>query len=303
MADLSDRPVIIESAINGATRKERQKHTPRTTAEVTEDALAVIDAGASVLHNHPGDGEFEGPNGYGFYVESWKPLLAARPDAIIYPTAGSGPTIEEQYAHIPLLTKDAGLRVSYVDPGSVNLGGADAEGLPADIPFVYANSYHNIRFKMRCCEELGLGPTIAVFEPGFLRVTLAYYRAGRMPRGAMVKFYFGGDRGYTSTPGAGSGVTFGLPPTKLSLEAYLAMYEGCDLPWSVAVLGGDLLQTEVAREALERGGHLRVGLEDFDGPRQPTNAELVREAAALCEKMGRPVATSAEAAKILGLPR
>jgi len=98
-------------------------------------------------------------------------------------------------------------------------------------------------------------------------------------------------------------VTFGLPPSAPSLEAYLAMLEGCDLPWSVAVLGGDVIASGLARLALERGGHLRVGLEDHAGPRRPTNEELVREAAALVRATGRRVATCAEAARILGLPR
>ena len=88
-----------------------------------------------------------------------------------------------------------------------------------------------------------------------------------------------------------------------SLEAYLAMLEGCDLPWSVAVLGGDVIASGLARLALERGGHLRVGLEDHAGRRRPTNEELVREAAALVRATGRRVATCAEAARILGLPQ
>src|SRR5438093_643572 len=83
------------------------------------------------------------------------------------------------------------------------------------------------------------------------------------------------------------GATFGLPPTRASLEAYLAMLDGVALPWSVAVVGGDLLASEVARLALEHGGHLRVGLEDYAGPGTPTNEELVRAAAALAREAGR----------------
>jgi uncharacterized protein (DUF849 family) len=81
------------------------------------------------------------------------------------------------------------------------------------------------------------------------------------------------------------------------------MLEGTGLPWSVAVLGGDVITSGLARLALERGGHLRVGLEDFAGPRTPTNEELVEEAAHLAREMSRPVATCTEAAAILGLPR
>jgi 3-keto-5-aminohexanoate cleavage enzyme len=68
------------------------------------------------------------------------------------------------------------------------------------------------------------------------------------------------------------------------------------------VLGGDVVGSGLARRALERGGHLHVGLEDFAGDRQPANVELVREAVAVVEAVGRPVASCREAAEILRLP-
>ncbi len=44
----------------------------------------------------------------------------------------------------------------------------------------------------------------------------------------------------------------------------------------------------------------RTGLEDFgDGP---GNVEQVQRAVALCEELGRPVATNAQAREILGMP-
>ncbi len=99
------------------------------------------------------------------------------------------------------------------------------------------------------------------------------------------------------------GVSFGLQPTEYGLLAYLDMLEGSDLPWSVSVWGGDLMQTPIAQLALERGGHLHVGVEEFYSPdRSPSNEELFREALELCEKVGRPVATAAQTAEILALP-
>ena len=81
------------------------------------------------------------------------------------------------------------------------------------------------------------------------------------------------------------------------------MLEGTGLPWSVSVWGGDLMATPIAKLALELGGHLHVGIEEFYSPeRSPSNEELVREAAALALRVGRPIADSAAAARILGLP-
>ena len=82
--------------------------------------------------------------------------------------------------------------------------------------------------------ELGAAPSISVFEPGFLRTTLALHRAGRVPAGAIVKLYFGGE------------LEFGLPPTAAGLAAYLELLEPSGLPWSVAVLGGDVLDSGLA---------------------------------------------------------
>jgi uncharacterized protein (DUF849 family) len=88
-----------------------------------------------------------------------------------------------------------------------------------------------------------------------------------------------------------------------SLDVYLdLMAEAAEeLNWGVAVLGGDAVGSGLARAALERGGHVRVGLEDHRGTRQPTNAELVAEVVALARECGRGVAGPAEAAAILGL--
>ena len=81
------------------------------------------------------------------------------------------------------------------------------------------------------------------------------------------------------------------------------MLEGSGLPWSVSVWGGDMMQTPIARLALERGGHLHIGIEEFYSPdRNPTNEELVLEAVELCAKVGRPVASIRETTEMLALP-
>ncbi len=126
----------------------------------------------------------------------------------------------------------------------------------------------------------------------FLRTFLEQDKAGDVPPGALVKLYFGGPT-----------AVWGLPPTALSLDAYLALMDGTSFCWAVAVLGGDVIGSGLARAALEKGGHLRVGLEDYAGTQSPTNVELVRRAVALCEDAGSPVATPTEAAELLGLAR
>jgi uncharacterized protein (DUF849 family) len=136
--------------------------------------------------------------------------------------------------------------------------------------------------------ELAAAPSISVFEPGFLRTALTWHRAGRVPPGAIVKLYFGGE------------LEFGLPPTATSFDAYLELLEPSVLPWSVAVLGGDVVACGAER-AIERGGHLRVGLEDWAGAGEPSNADLLRAAVALVERLGRTPATIPDARRVLGI--
>jgi uncharacterized protein (DUF849 family) len=299
---MQERPVVIEAAINGVTDKRRNPHVPVTPEEIAVDAIACLDAGAAIVHNHVDNQTAPGAAIAARQLEGWRPIRAARSDAILYPTVGFGGGAEARFGHVPILAESGLMQMSVFDPGSVNLGGVDEEGVPGGaIDFIYANTFADIRVAADLCERHRLGPSIAIFEPGFLRTTLAYHRAGKLPAGAFVKLYFGGDADYLD--GKPRGVSFGLPPTRKALDAYLEMLEGSHLPWAVAVVGGDVVATGIAETALERGGHLRVGLEDYAGPRQPRNVELVDEAVAVAARVGRPIASSREAAAILALPR
>jgi uncharacterized protein (DUF849 family) len=294
-------PVIIEAAINGATPKARNAHVPLAPDEIAADALRCMAAGAAIVHNHIDDFSLSGAAAAARYLAGWRPVVRERPDAILYATVAIGGSIAERFAHHTVLAESGLMRMGVFDPGSVNLGAAGDDGLPGPMQFVYENNYADIRYVADLLAACRLGPSVSIFEPGFLRTALVYHRAGKLPRGAFIKLYFGGDQGYLGGPP--TGVTFGLPPTAKALDAYLEMLNGCDLPWAVAVIGGDVVASGLARLALERGGHVRVGLEDHAGPRTPANVELVEEVVALARAAGRPLATPADAARLLALPR
>lgn len=284
--NVTNQKVIIEVALNG----------PRASdpASLAAEALDCLDEGASIVHQHDRgiDPDTMAADG----AEMYAAVLAQRPDAILYPTSAHGGDIEYRWRHHVELNRLGLIRMALADPGSVNLGRVGARPGEEPSSFVYANSFADFAYKLDRCRELQLTPNIAIFEPGWLQTVLAHERAGRLPAGAFVKLYFSGGR-----TGRG-GYTFGLPATRRALDAYLEMLDGSSVNWAVAVLGGDCVESGMARWAVEAGGHVRVGLEDWAGDAPaPTNAALVRSAAALCAELGREVATPDEAAALLSL--
>ncbi len=288
-------PVIIEGALNGGTMKHINARVPRSVDEIAADGIACLDAGASIIHHHNDEPVLGGTGEHSPapYAAVWRRIRKRHPDAIFYPTmAGGGAniSIERRYAHIEALAATGLLDLGLVDPGTTNIGRFDAVGLPRPDNVVYQNTYADSVYMIETCRRLQLGSSISIFEPGFVRVVAGYLRAGRLPSGAFVKFYFGGPR-------AG----FGLPPTRTALDAYLEMLHEWPLPWLVSIQGGDLIASaEFARYVIERGGHLQVGLEP-NPDRLRNNVELVLAAVDLCRQLGRRPASSQETRQILGL--
>ncbi len=278
-------PVIIEAAINGNTRPAVNPHVPRSPAEITACALECLDRGAAIVHNHNDEPNIGGPARHDHvpYAAAWAPVLAKHPDALLHPTVrgmSDDAPIAERYAHLDALHGLGLLPMASADPGVVSIG-----------PFLYGNSVTDADYMFAWCRERDLPVHLSVFEPGFLRVALKHLAQGTLPNRVKVQLYFGG------------AIPFGLPPNVASLDAYVAMLDGSDLPWMAGVIGGDVLDAGFAQAVIRRGGHLRVGLEDFHGAGTPTNEELVVAAAEAIRGLGHEVATSEQALQLLSAPR
>ncbi len=295
---MTDTPLIIEISLNGQTPKSQNASVPYEEAEIVEQAVACMEAGAALVHNHTeepiigGSGKLDAEK----YASAWRKLLAVRPDAILTPTmpvGQEGVAVETRYAHVEKLAEQGLITQGLCDPGTFNytFPGEDGTFLPSD--YLYKNDTHDSIYYVETCRRLNIGLSISIFEPGFVKFIMAYVRAGKMPAGGMFKFYF-----------AQESLPFGLPPTEKALEAYLEMIEGSDIPWMVSAFGDDCVGCGIAEQAIKRGGHVQVGLEPLMGltGRTPTNVELVEEVVALAKHHKRPIATPAEAAKILKLP-
>ncbi|MEL6371065.1 MAG: 3-keto-5-aminohexanoate cleavage protein [Pseudomonadota bacterium] len=289
-------PLIIEASLNGMTSKADNPNVPYTDEEIVEQAIACMEAGAALIHNHTTEPVFgeTGAMDAELYAKPWRRLLKLRPDAILTPTMPGGPEgtpVQTRYAHIEKMAEEGLIAQGLCDPGSMNVSVQTSEGVFAPVPLVYRNDPAESHYYMETCRRLKLGLSISIFEPGFLKFVLAHYHAGKLPPGGIIKLYFGAP----SQP-------FGLQPTENALYAYLDMLEGCDVPWLVSTFGDDCVACGMAELAIKKGGHIQVGLEPFGGDRTPDNVTLVKEVVELAGKLGRDIATPAQAAAIMKLP-
>jgi 3-keto-5-aminohexanoate cleavage enzyme len=284
-------PVLIEAAITPL-----RKGAPVQTADQTvHEAVASLAAGAAIIHHHH-DFTLAEPAAIAEVIDVETRILATYPHAYMYADYLRGDSMAEKNAHLQPMSDAGVLRMVALDPGLTQFGHLGDDGLPSrhiqgGTTFPEAAAVTDFASSQRVPLSVG------IYEPGNLRWAIAYARAGKFPIGTMIKLYFGGDyaMGGVRTPA----VNFGMYPTKAALDLYLSMLDGVDMPWIVSVQGGVLLDTPIARYALERGGHLRVGVEDTAGATEMTNAETVQAAADLAAAVGRPVAEGQDATAVL----
>jgi hypothetical protein len=197
-----------------------------------------------------------------------------------------------QCGHQRILAEAGIVNMVLFDTGVVPIGVYDKQGVPGpDSAFFWYGFWpDDVRYILQTCKDLGTGASISVFEPGWMKNVVAMAKAGTLPPGSKLNIYFASD-----------GLALCAPPIPEALELYLKMMEGLDLKWAVGYIGDkSVMDTPLARLALERGGSFRVGLEDW--PNGTSNVEQLKRAKEIIDGVGRPVVTGAEAIKYLDIP-
>ncbi len=299
---VANTPVILECAINGSTTKAVNPLAPETPEEHAEEIVRCLDAGATILHTHSNQPNEDPKVAAQFYMDSYRPVWKKHPHAIVYATANFDPKLynrtrttwpgEVQCGHYRLLAEAGLVNMVLLDMGVVPIGVFDENGVPGpDSGFYWYGFWpDDVRYAVQVCEDFGAGASISVFEPGWMKTVVAMAKAGTLPRGSKLNIYFGPDNFSAMAP---------LIPE--ALELYLKMIEGLDLKWSVGTIGNDsLMDSPLARMALERGGSFRVGLEDW--ATGPSNVEQIERAKEIIDAVGRPVVTGAQAIEYLDIP-
>ncbi len=299
---VADTPVILECAVNGSTTKAMNPLAPETVEEQTAEIVKCFDAGVTIVHLHSNKPNPDPEIAAETYAQVFRPVWKKHPHAILYATANFDPKIynrdrrawpgEVQCGHHRILAEAGLANMVLFDTGVVPLAGYDERGKPSPESafFWYGFWPDDWQVIMDICEDLGTGTSISVFEPGWMKNVVAMVRAGTLPRGSKLNIYFAPDSFAAMAPA--------IPE---ALELYLKMMEGLDLKWSVGSIGSpSIMDTPLARMALERGGSFRVGLEDWGTG--PSNVEQIERAKEIINAVGRPIVTGAEAIRYLDIP-
>jgi 3-keto-5-aminohexanoate cleavage enzyme len=270
-------PAIIAVAITGSVpRKKDNPAVPISIAEQIESTHEAYEAGASLVHVHVRNEDettSSDPERFAAFQDGVRRIC---PDIIVqFSTGGRGRALDERGAMLHLRPEMASLAT-----GSVNFP-----------TIVYENPPDFVRSLAGQMRDLGVRPEIEVFDLAMLWNAADLVAEGLVAPKPHVQFVMG--------------VKHALPARRDILEFEVAKLREL-LPGATFTAAGiGRYQMEVARWSLALGGHVRTGLEDnvrLDrATLAPSNAALVRLAAELCALHGRPVATPAEARRILGL--
>jgi 3-keto-5-aminohexanoate cleavage enzyme len=170
-----------------------------------------------------------------------------------------------------------------IEMGSLNLGSVNMAGS------VYRNPMSDIRFYAREMDRRGIKPFLCVFDLSMFHNAKRLEEEGLVSGSLVYNFVFG--------------VPDAIPFSVRYLDIFLGELPEGD-PWFLT-RHGNRNGWEDFQEALERGGHVRVGFEDspfLSGEKRArSNAELVREISDAAKRMGRKVVGPHRAREILGL--
>jgi uncharacterized protein (DUF849 family) len=291
------QPTWLEVAINGPWSRVRQPKIPVTANEIVEAALACAGEGASIIHFHAYDPDTgRQRDDYEIYAPIIE-RIRSRADVICYgtlPFAGSvdAPrplTAAERFGAVDKLVRAGLIEWSVVDPGSTNISHY-ADIATGKEGFVYANPESHIRHGLALAQEHGITPSYAIYEPGMMRLGAALHRAYPGAPTPIYRLMFS------------QSIAFGFPPVDWALDAYLRLLaqEQPGAPWMVAGLGVEL--GGLVEATVERGGHVRVGLEDAPMGCPQDNVALLREARRRIESAGGYLASANQVRERLRQP-
>jgi 3-keto-5-aminohexanoate cleavage enzyme len=248
---------------------------PVTRDDVIREAVQAAQAGASILHIHARTSDGQMTQAPEDYIAIREAVRTEVDDVVLNFTTGGrlGAPAEERRRSL-----EAQPELASLNCGSINFG-------PDDVVFMNPRSL--IFAMVEEMAEREIVPEYECFDIG-MAVTAAQLAQAASGAPGMMHMVLG--------------VIGGAPPNVETISHFAGLVPQ-GVPWMVTAVGRHNFPMMAVTLAL--GGHIRTGLEDvvYVGPGEyaESNAQLVVRARALCEAIGRPVATPAQARKILGI--
>ncbi|MCS5723686.1 3-keto-5-aminohexanoate cleavage protein [Herbiconiux sp. CPCC 203407] len=296
--------VIISTAVTGSVNVPSQsEHLPLSADQVVQSALEAVEAGSAIIHlhaRHP-DGR---PAWEAELYEQIVPRILEQTDAVINITTGgsSAMTMDQRLAGALRFAPE----LASLNMGSMNFvysGIADKvmewkhdweeQYVRNTYSHPFINSFDRIEHTLReLGEGLGTRFEFECYDIGHL-YTLAYFvERGLVKPPFLIQGVFG--------------ILGGIGAHHENLTHMVAIADklfGDDYYFSAFAAGRG--QMQFGTHSAWLGGHVRVGLEDSlwigKGELATSNAQQVRKIRAVVEDLGRPIATPADARRMLAL--
>jgi len=265
--------LIITVAPNGSVpTKQDTPHVPVVPDEVVEQGIKCWEAGASVLHYHARDAQQKPCLDYDFFA---KVLEGLRKHTDLIVQISTGSRLEPD--------RDARIRAVDLKPDmmSLNVGSINFPRGP------YINKPEDAEYWAGKMQEFGVKPEIECFDSSHIETGIRLWRMGLIDDPPLFDMVLGVKNALSFTPRNMINLIEMMPVGSL---------------WNCIGIGK--AQLPVSTLGIILGGHSRVGLEDniyYSYKTLATNDQLVSRLVRLAGELQRPVATPAEARKILSI--
>lgn len=297
--------VIITCAVTGSIHVPTMSpHLPLTPDEIVSEAVAAAQAGASVVHVHVRDPETGEPVTDLALFREVATRIQERCDAIVQPTTGGAPTmpVEERISVVPELEPE----MASCNMGSINFGlypilgkydefeyDWEREYLEETHDLIFPNTFENLETVLTMFDKYDTKPELECYDVAHLYNAKYLIEQGLLEPPVHLQFVLGIHGG------------IGADPENLDHMIRIAEKLFGDR-YSFSVIGAGKHQFNRATEAISRGGHARVGLEDNlyvrPGELAESNADLVEKITGLWQELtDREIATPDETREFLGL--
>jgi 3-keto-5-aminohexanoate cleavage enzyme len=269
----AEEPAMLTCAVSGGL-VTGNPNQPLTREDVIDAAVGAAKAGATIVHIHARSTSGEMTQAPEDYLAIKRAIREQADDVLLNFTTGGQLGVPAEESRRSLAARPD---LATVTCGSMNFGpGGDLLISPPSL-------------MSELVEEMlasAIVPEYECFDVGMALTATGLVSSAGGARG-MIHMILG---------------AIGGAPASAGMIPLLCELVPSGVPWMVTAIARHF---PIMAVTLALGGHIRTGLEDVvyvaPGEYADSNAQLVTRARAMCEAVGRPVATAAQAREILGI--